>query len=364
MQAKFSRRCLMLAAGAVIATSVAMPASAAEMIKLVAIDGYPAKAMWVDQFSKYFIPLVNEKLAEKGNYQIEWQEAYGGQIVKPKGVLGGIKDGLGDIGVVTTVFHASKLPSQGLAYVTPFISTDATVVAPAVDAIAMEFAAPSAEFAAENQVYLATGVVLDTYQVFTSEPVSSLSDLEGKKIAGAGYNLRYLEGIPGAAGVRAGLTDMYTMLQTGGVDGAMIWPEAAKTFKLAEVAPYMLKADLGAVASKSVTINKDVWDGLPQEVQDVLRSSAIEYRDHIAQEAMNRAAGSVEAFKAGGGTVVELSADDRTKWANAMPNIAAEWAAGLDESGGQGTEMLKAYLAKLEAAGQTAARDWTADLVN
>lgn len=352
---------LMAAAGAIIATSLAMPASAAETIKLVAIDGYPAKAMWVDQFSKFFIPLVNEKLAETGNYEIEWQEAYGGAIVKPKGVLEGIKLGLGDIGVVTTVFHASKLPSQALAYVTPFISSDATVVAKAMDEVAMEFDSPSAEFAAENQVYLSTGVVLDSYQIFTTQPVNSLSDLEGKKIAGAGYNLRYLEAIPGAAGVRAGLTDMATMLQTGTVDGAMIWAEAAKTFGYGEFAPYMLKSNLGSVASKSVTINKDVWDGLPQEVKDVLQSSATEYRDHIANEAMKRAEASVEAFKAAGGTVVELSAEERQNWADSAPNIAAEWAAGLDESGSQGTEMLAAYLAKLDAAGQTALRDWTAN---
>ena len=249
------------------------------------------------------------------------------------------KLGLGDIGVVTTVFHASKLPSQAIAYVTPFISTDATVVAPAVDEVAMEFPGMSAEFEAENQIRLATGVVLDTYQVFSREPISGLSDLEGKKIAGAGYNLRYLEGIPGTAGVRGGLTDYYTLLQTGGIDGAMIWPEAAKTFKLGEVAPYMLQADLGAVSSKSVTVNKDVWNGLDQEVKDALQSSAIAYRDHIAQVAMERAAGSVEAFKAGGGTVTELSQEERIAWANSMPNIAVEWAANLDESGGQGTRV-------------------------
>ena len=54
------------------------------------------------------------------------------------------------------------------------------------------------ELAAENQVYLATGVVLDTYQMFSKTPINSLADLEGKKVAGAGYNLRYLEGIEGA----------------------------------------------------------------------------------------------------------------------------------------------------------------------
>ena len=111
----------------------AFSASAAEKIKAVAIDGYPAKAMWVKEFSGFFIPEVNKRLAETGNYEIEWQESYGGSIVKPKGVLEGIQLGLGDIGIVTTIFHSSKLPSQAIAAVTPFIAPDARAVTKAVD---------------------------------------------------------------------------------------------------------------------------------------------------------------------------------------------------------------------------------------
>jgi len=188
--------------------------AAADTIKLIAIDGYPARAMWVKEFSEFFIPEVNKRLKETGNHEIEWQEAYGGTIVKPKGVLEGIELGLGDIGIVTTVFHNAKLPSQAIAFVTPFISTDARVVAKAVDEIAKEFPQMSAELDAQNQVYLATGVVLDTYQVFSTEPITSLADIEGKKVAGAGFNLRYLEGL-GAAGVRGGLTDFYNMGRSG-----------------------------------------------------------------------------------------------------------------------------------------------------
>ncbi len=74
--------------------------------------------------------------------------------------------------------------------------------------------------------------------------------------------------------MRGGLTDFYNMLQTGLVDHAMLWPEAAATFKIAEVAPYMLSADLGAVNTKTVTVNKDYWDRLPDEVKDVLQEVA------------------------------------------------------------------------------------------
>lgn len=347
-----------LALGALMAGLAAAPAFAQETIKAVVIDGYPARALWVKEFTNFFIPEVDKKLAKTGNYKMDWQESYGGSIVKPKGVLEGVKLGLGDIGIVTTIFHSSKLPSQAISAVTPFVAADARAVAKAVDEIAKEYPTMQNEFAKQNQVYLATGVVLDTYQVFSKEPVSSVSDMEGAKVAGAGMNLRYLEGIEGAAGVRGGLTDFYNMLDTGLVDKAMLWPEAAKTFKIAEVAPYMLRADLGAVNSKTITVNKDYWEGLPDEVKTALEEVAVMYRDHVAGIAMDRAAESRDAYAAAGGTIVDVTTEDRAKWAAAMPNIAAEWAKTLDDKGEPGSEMLSAYLGKLEAAGYTGVRNW------
>ncbi|MEP5761368.1 MAG: C4-dicarboxylate TRAP transporter substrate-binding protein [Litoreibacter sp.] len=345
--------------GAAVAAMTVLPVSAQEKISAVVIDGYPERALWVKEFSNFFIPEVDRRLAENGNYVMDWQENYGGSIVKPRGVLEGVQLGLGDIGIVTTIFHSSKLPSQGLSAVTPFVASDARAVAKAIDEIAREFPAMQKEFAAQNQVYLATGVVLDSYQVFSTKEVSRISDLEGFKVAGAGMNLRYLEGIDGAAGVRGGLTDFYNMLQTGLVDAGMLWPESAATFKISEVAPYMLSADLGAVNSKTVTVNQDYWNKLPDEVKEVLRAVAIDYRDHLASLAMDIAEKSEAAYVAAGGTIVEVSAEDRAAWAAAMPNIAQEWATGLNDSGEAGSEMLAAYLAKLEEAGFTGVRDWT-----
>ncbi len=347
--------------GAALASVMALPLAAEETISAVVIDGYPDRALWVKEFTNFFIPEMDKRLADSGNYKMNWQENYGGSIVKPKGVLEGIQLGLGDIGIVTTIFHSSKLPSQGISGSTPFVASDSRAVAKAVDEIAREYPAMQNEFAAQNQVYLATGVVLDTYQIFYTEPVASVSDLEGRKIAGAGLNLRYLEGIKDAAGVRGGLTDFYNMLQTGLVDCGMLWPEAAKTFKIAEVAPYMLKADLGAVNSKTITVNADYWANLPDEVKEVLMAVAIDYRDHVAGIAMDRAAASRDAYVEAGGTIVEVSDEDRAAWANAMPNVAQEWAATLNDNGEQGTEMLAAYLGKLQDAGFTGVRDWTAE---
>lgn len=141
----------------------------------------------------------------------------------------------------------------------------------------------------------------------------------------------------------------------------MLWPEAAKTFKIAEVAPYMLRADLGAVNSQTITVNADYWAKLSDEVKDVLKAVAIDYRDHVASITMERAAASEAAYVEQGGTIVELSAEDRAAWANAMPNVAQEWASNLNDKGEAGSETLAAYLGKLEAAGFVGVRDWTVE---
>ena len=361
MTLKLNRRTLLAGTASAVGLSALGLPAAAQGRAVTVIDGYPARWMWLQELSNFFLPEVNRRLGEAGLETMAFQESYGGSIVTPTGVLEGLRLGLGDIGVVTTIFHASELPSQAIAAVTPFILTNAGIVARAIDEIAAEFPDMVAEFAEENQVYLATGVVLDTYQIFANRPMATLTDLAGMKVAGAGYNLRYLEGLDGAVGVRGGLTDFYNMVQTGVTEAAMLWPEAANTFAIAEVAPHMLRANLGAVNTKTLTVNADFWATLSPEVQAILRETAVAYRDRLAEVAMATAASSEAAYVAAGGTIVDLSDEDRAAWAAAMPNIAREWAAGLDAAGKNGSAMLSAYIDKLIAAGETPARNWATE---
>ncbi|MGB0695037.1 MAG: C4-dicarboxylate TRAP transporter substrate-binding protein [Rhodospirillaceae bacterium] len=359
MTGKISRRTLLgTGAAACVGMALGRPARPKASAPVIALDGYPAKAMWVKEMSGFLLPEINKNLAEIGADPFVWQEEYGGSVVKPRGVLEGMRQGKGDLGVVTTIFHASKLPSQAIAAVTPFVSSDARIVAKAVDEIAQEFPDMAEEFAAQGQVYLTTGVVLNSYQVFSKVPVAGIADLSGLKIAGAGYNLRYLEGVRGASGQRGGLTKFTEMITAGKADAAMLWAEAARTFGVAEVAPHMLRANLGAVNTKTLTANAAFWDGLSPEIQGAIRKAALAYRDRLAEEAMRRAAVAEQAFLEGGGTIVDLSQADREAWAEAMPNIAKLWAGSLDIQGKNGTAMLKAYMAKLEAADAKPARNW------
>lgn len=345
------------ALAAVVATFAATGAQAQSTINLTVIDGYPPKALWIKEFVDFYIPEVDKRLAKDNKYKIKWNQAWGGQIVKPNGVLEGVQKGLGDMGIVTTAIYGDKMNVLAVAYATPFVTTDPALVSRTIDEMADKFPAIKKTFASYNQVYLTNSVVLDSYQVFTKPVVKGLADMKGLKISGAGFNLRYLAPV-GAVGVSGPLTGYYNQIQTGVTEGAMLWPEAAVTFKLAEVAPNMLEADIGAVNTKVLTANADFWAKLPSEVKKVLMDVAIEYRDLLAKIAAAEGADSIAAYKKAGGAVHKLPAAQRASWAKDLPNLAKEWAAGLDKSGDQGSAMLSYYMDAMRAAKQPIERQW------
>ena len=350
-----------VSAGAILASmAFAGSATAAEKIKLAAIDGYSPKSLWVKEFIDFYIPEIDKKLAETGNYEIEWNQAWG-QIVKVRGVLGGLQKGLGDIGVVTTVFHADKVPLQLVAYATPFVTNDPGLVAKTVDDLADTHPEFKQAFNKFNQVYLTNMAVLDTYQIFSKTPVQKLSDMKGLKVGSAGLNQRWLEG-SGAASVAGSLVHYYNKLSTGVLDAIMLWPEAVVGRKMYEVAPYMLKSDLGTANSKVVSVNSDTWDALPDEIKSAIQEASIKYRDHMAKEALALADASYKAFVDGGGKVHVLSASERQQWADSMPNVARDWVAAREKEGAPGRAVMKSYMDTMRAANQPILRQWDRDI--
>ncbi len=353
---------LLGAAGLAVATGVCVAAFsgaalAQKTISLTAMDGYPPKAIWVKTFIEFFIPEVDRRLARDGQYKIKWNQAWAGQIVKPRKVLQGLQRGLGDIGIVTSIFHPDKVPLQSIAFTAPFVTTDPALASRVLDELYAEFPAYGKAWKKYNQVYLTNLAVLDSYQMFFKEPVKSLADFKGKKIASAGLNLRYLRNT-GAAGVAGSLVSYYNKIKTGVVDGTMLWPEAVVGFKIVEVAPHMLKADIGTMNSKSITMNADSWKRLPNAVQKIIKEVAIAYRDYTTAEVLKKAKTSYALFEKRGGKIVQMTEAERKAWAMSMPNVAKDWTAQLEEKGIPAKAVLKAYMDKMRAANQPIIRHW------
>ncbi len=328
-----------------------------ETVRLTAIGGYAPAALWVRVFLDYYIPEVDRRLAKTGNYRVDWTEAFSGTVAKPAGVLEALQYGLADIGIVTTPFHPDKVPFYNLSYVTPLVSADIGLVARTMSELADRYPEIKDRWSDYNQVYLTTAGSIDTYQLFMSQPHDSLDRYRGQRIAGVGLNLRYVEGL-GAAGVTSNLGDFYNNVATGLVDGVIAWAESAVSYKLFEVAPYLVDVRLGAVTSKVLTMNERTWRRLPGEVQAVLGETADDYRDELARVSIEVAQESMETYRRMGGTVVRLTEQQRQEWADSMPNLAEIWTADLERRGLPGGRILEDYMDIMRANDQPIMRHW------
>jgi len=332
-------------------------AHAEEVIPLTIIDAYAPTASWVRVLIDYYIPEVDRRLAATGHYRIKWNKAFGGTIAKTRGVLDALKYDLADIGIVTTPFHPDKVPFYNLAYVTPFVTTDIGLVARTISELADRYPGVKHQWDDYNQVYVTTTGMIDTYEVLLTKKPASLQDLKGMKIGGVGLNLRYLQGME-ATGITSTLNDWYNSLATGLMQGVVAWSEAVIAYKLYEVAPYMLDVRLGAVTSMVVSINKRTYDRLPDEVRKVLVETANDYRDVLARDTDQLGQKSRDEYQRLGGTIIELTDEERRQWAARIPNMAKEWAADLERRGLPGRRILSDYMDIMRANHQPIMRQW------
>ncbi len=328
-----------------------------EVIPLIAVDSYATTALWTLVFVEYFIPEVDRRLAETGNYRIRWNKAFGGTIAKTRGVLDSLEHDLADLGIVTTPYHPDKVPFHNLPYVTPLVTTDIGLVARTMSDLVGKYPILSEQWANHRLVFLTSAGSIDSYQIFTNFPIAQPEDLAGRKIAGVGLNLRYITGL-NAAPVNSGISDWYNNLATGLVDGVVSWIEGSVAYRLYEVAPYMFDVGLGAVATKAIVVNDRTWAKLPDEVRTVLMETAADYRDELARETDRRARTSRVTYLEEGGEIIELTAEQRRAWALGLPNIAAEWAEDMESRGLPGRAILKDYMDAMRAADQPIMRHW------
>jgi TRAP-type C4-dicarboxylate transport system substrate-binding protein len=357
---KFKHPLKLVSLGFVFLTSIfsLQITQAKETIKLTIVSGYPPAVSWVKATQKVYIPNVDTALAKTGNYKIFWNQAFSGQIVRPRGELEGIENGLGDLGIVPTVFHADKVPLYNFPFVTPFSTRDMDLVANTYVQLEKQFDQFSKTWNKFNQINLSPAGAVDNYMVFSRNPISTLSQMKGMKIGAAGPNLPWIKAV-GATGVNTSLTDMYMGLNTRLFDGVIMYGYAAGAFKLCEPASNVMDASIGATSGFSLNINKDVWASLPTEVKAALRGATEAWRKEITKITEDGATTQLALCKEKWGLkTTTLSKSDRTEWASMIPNLAKKLANDLDAKGQPGTKVLSAYMNALRSANQPIARDW------
>ena len=343
---------------ALLLAAISTSAFAQQRITITVAAGQPPAALpSLALVGKLFIPEVNKRIKDaKIDFTINWKEAYAGSLLKPYQMLDGIKDGLADIGFMPTIFFPDKLPLENITLVAPFLTTDIVLLSRVMNKLHDTMPAFTQQYDKFNLIRLG-GTGADSYELLTTFPVKSVDDVKGRKIGTAGAALAWLRGT-GATPVQSNMMEYYNSTKNGVFEGFIVFPSSFPAMKKPEAAPYMARVGVGAQYAVVLTMNKDSFKKLPPAVQKIMLEVGREWAaksDQAYMTAGEKGYASLPSFKA---TLYEFPEAERKKWANAMPNIAKEWAAAMEKQGIPGNQALAALMDEARKAGIKPVRDW------
>ena len=345
---KFSR--IALAAALIGCGLFAARAASAEDIKLRIASGHAPALHYVHLMTTFFVPEVTKRVAARTKHKVEFIESYGGSLVKVADTLEGVQSGIVDIGGYCFCFEPSNLPMHSFQVMLPFGPMSPVMSVKIARAVYDKAPYMSKVLEDKFNQRLLGLIAIDGYNLGTTFAWNTVADLKGKKLAGAGLNLKWLE-YAGAVPVQSSLPEAYTSMQTGVYNGWILFPSAWVDFKLYEIAKFYTETGFGAITWHALTINKARFAKLPKDVQNILVEVGREYEARTGTFNEENYVKKLETLRANGVTVKKVSDAVRMDWASTLKGWPQQKAEELDKQGLPASQVLKATLEEAEKLG-------------
>jgi tripartite ATP-independent transporter DctP family solute receptor len=160
--------------------------------------------------------------------------------------------------------------------------------------------------------------------ILSKKPVTKLEDMKNMKFRGP--NAVYVSMFQhlGAAGTTMDWNDVYSGLQTNLIDGMEASPSMINSMKFQDVAKNLTVTD-HVIAGLYQFYNAKWFNSLPADLQIVVRNCAQQATDYQAQIDDKDQQASLDAMKAAGVNIIQLT--DKDKWVAACKPMLAEYRA-------------------------------------
>jgi len=322
-------------------------------IRITIGASHPLVNIFVGQMKETFQAEVEKRLAAT-KYRIQWREAYGGTLYKFQETLSAVRDNVVDIGWVGSIFEPSAMPLQNVTYFSPFGTDNLPLVIRIMDELHDKLPALRQTWEGNNMVYLG-GSGVETYHLWTKEPVSTLASLKGRKFSTPGAVATFLQGTSAVA-VNSPIPQFYTDIQSGVTEGAVSFSTAILGTKVFEIAPYFTRVGIGAQYIGGVAANRSAFNGWPPEVQAAVREAGKSYALAVGRVSMERSDAALEQMAKQGMKMSALPPAERQRWIETMPDVASQWIKANPKVPAK--EVLSAWMSALRSAGEKPPRAW------
>ena len=167
-----------------------------------------------------------------------------------------------------------------------------------------------------------------------SVPVKKPEDLRGLILRGTGYIGKLVEALGGTARPVA-MPEAYDSLAKGVIGGLLIPYETVKTFRYGEVTNYVTEVwPLGQVYTFYVVMNKNTWDQLPADIQDIItKYIEDEYIEKLSQMWNDIDIEGKEYALESGYEVIEIPAGELGRWKELAGGVIDDFAKSMGAAG-------------------------------
>lgn len=348
---RFTHHLGALLAGSALAIGLATSTpAAAETFNLKVASGHPPAQHYVDLFQRYLTPQLKARVAARTEHKMNVLELYSGSAIKLPETITALQNGVVDIAGGCYCFHPADLPLHSFPVWMPF-GTESPVkslnIARDVYGVTPELIEIFEERYNQKLISLLT---LDPYELDSRRNITSMADLKGLKVGGAGPNLPWVAGA-GAIPVQTTATIAYNSLQTGVYDALIGYVSLTNALKLHEMAPYHIKAGFGAMTWLYVHMSLDTWNKLPPDVQAIVAEVGRDFELVLAQETQERYHERLDKVASEGAEIVTIPDELRNQWAESLKDWPNEKAKEVDALGWPGSEVARRNLEAAERHG-------------
>lgn len=271
--------------------------------------------------------------ATDGLVKVDYYPA--GTLLKNGDIYEGVVSGVADVGHDVSGYNKGRLPVLNAMYLGGVEYKSAKVSCNVARDLINEFKPKELEDTQLMFLYgIAPGVLM------TTKPVRNLEDLQGMTIRASGTNVDTLK-LLGATPVGITIAETYDSMSKGVVDGALLPAETLKGFKLGEVTKYVTETSLLYNTVHYCTMNKDVWNSFPKDIQDKI-NQVNEEISNVAGDLFDQInkEGLEYTQKENGVEVITLSDEENARWLEKLKPLHGDYIKVMNDKGIEGQKVM------------------------
>jgi len=278
-------------------------------------------------------------------------------LTYPGEEMDSVASGLADLTAFPICFYPSDLFLNNYHNAIPFVPSDIETMLWVEKRMYDELPMLGAEFEEHGNKLLAFEVTGQNTLECTSA-ITCLEDLKGKKVCTSGvWEPRWYEVI-GAVPVEVDTPDLMMALETGLADCSLLPLTVSYPFKVYEKAKYVVEPGEGALKGAVITINSDLFNSFPKDIQQIIVEVGRETSDYWTELEISELEKVKRVIGEAGSTFYAFPREEIAKWQRLVGNAPALYIKQGEGRGLPAREVAEKFLALIAETGYEFPVEW------